>query len=104
MDVFYEGISRANALANDALYVSPTVTPVLDLDNVRGGVDFLSGLFGDTGGILGSITADVDNNIEDIREIKDNMKEILSALSNRRPISIDGKTVIGWVDTELGAL
>jgi hypothetical protein len=104
MDVFYEGISRANALANDALYVSPTVTPVLDLDNVRGGVDFLSGMFGDAGGILGSITADVDNNIEDIREIKENMKEILSALSNRRPISIDGKTVIGWVDTELGAL
>lgn len=104
MHVFYEGISRANTLANDALYVSPKITPVLDLDNVDNRVDYLSGMFNDAGGVLGTINADVNNNIEDIREIKENMKEILSALSNRRPISIDGKTVIGWVDTELGAL
>jgi hypothetical protein len=104
MDVFYEGISRANTLANDDLFISPAITPVLDLNNVDNRVDYLSGMFGDAGGILGSITADVSNNIEDIRDIKENMKEILSALSTRKPIVIDGKTVIGWVDTELGAL
>lgn len=104
MGVFYEAISRANTLANDDLYVSPKITPVLDLDNVDNRVDYLSGMFGDAGGVLGSITADVTNNVEDIREIVENTKEILSALSNRRPITIDGRTVIGWVDTELGAL
>ena len=104
MGAFYEGLSRANSAANDELVVMPTVAPVMDLNNVYGGVDYLRDVFNGADNVLGSITADVGNNIEDIREIVANTKQILTALNGRKPITIDGKTVIGWVDMELGAL
>lgn len=104
MGAFYEGLSRANGVATDELIVTPTVSPVMDLNNVYGGVDFLRDVFNGTSGVLGSVVADVSNNVADIREIVTNTKQILSALNGRKPITIDGKTVIGWVDMELGAL
>lgn len=104
MGAFYEGLSQANSAANDELVVMPTVAPVMDLNNVYGGVDYLRDVFNGADNVLGSITADVGNNIEDIREIVANTKQILTALNGRKPITIDGKTVIGWVDMELGAL
>lgn len=104
MGAFYEGLSRANDAANNELVAVPTVTPVMDLNNIYGGVDFLRDVFNGTDNVLGSITADVSNNVEDIREIVANTKQILASLNGRKPITLDGKTIIGWVDMELGAL
>ena len=104
MGAFYEGLSRANDAANDELTVTPTISPVMDMNNVYGGVEYLQDAFNNTGEILGNITADVTNNVADIRALVSNTKQILAALNNRRPITIDGKTVIGWVDVELGSV
>lgn len=104
MSAFYDGLSRANLAANDELIVVPTVAPVMDMNNVYGGVDFLRTVFNGTGEVLGSITADVSNNVADIRELRQSTRQILKALNSRKPITLDGKTVIGWVDAELGAL
>lgn len=104
MGAFYEGLSRANDAANDELTITPTVSPVMDMNNVYGGVDFLRGVFNGTSTVLGDITADVNNNVADIRTLVQNTKQILTALNGRRPITIDGKTVIGWIDGELGSV
>lgn len=104
MNAFYEGLSRANDAANDELTITPTVSPVMDMNNVYGGVDFLRDVFNGAGNVLGNITADVSNNIEDIHALVNNTNKILSSLQGRKPITLDGKTIIGWVDTELGAL
>ena len=104
MGAFYEGLTRANDAATDEFAITPTVSPVMDLNGVYGGVDYLRNVFNGAGSVLGSITADVDNNIADIRELVVNTRQILASLKGRKPITIDGRTVIGWVDTELGAL
>ena len=104
MGAFYEGLSRANDAANDELVVTPTVSPVMDMNNVYGGVDFLRNMFNGASSVLGNITADVSNNVEDIHALVNNTNKILSSLQGRKPITLDGKTIIGWVDTELGAL
>lgn len=104
MGAFYEGLTRANEAANNELAVTPTIAPVMDMNNVYGGIDFLSDVFNGADSVLGNITADVSNNVEDIHELVTNTKQILTTLSGRRPITIDGKTVIGWIDVELGAL
>lgn len=104
MNAFYEGLSRANDAANDELTITPTVSPVMDMNNIYGGVDFLRDVFNGAGNVLGNITADVSNNIEDIHALVNNTNKILSSLQGRKPITLDGKTIIGWVDTELGAL
>lgn len=104
MNAFYEGLSRANDAANDELTITPTVSPVMDMNNVYGGVDFLRNMFNGASNVLGNITADVSNNIEDIHALVNNTNKILSSLQGRKPITLDGKTIIGWVDTELGAL
>lgn len=103
MDAFYAGISRANMLANSDFLVTPEVAPVMDMSRLYGDVDYLGNLFSGTGGILGSITADINNNAEDISALVETTNNILSTLRNARPITIDGKTVIGWIDRELGA-
>lgn len=104
MGAFYEGLSKANDVATDELTVTPTVSPVMDMNNVYGGVDYLQGAFNGTGTVLGSIKADVSNNITDIRALVENTKQILAALNGRKPITIDGQTVIGWIDVELGSM
>ena len=104
MDVFYEGISRADMVANSDLVITPTVTPVVDMNGVYGTIDYLDGMFNGPGGILGTISMDLDNNIADINRIAVTANRILSTLQRARPITIDGTTVIGWIDRELGAL
>ena len=45
----------------------------------------------------------VSNNSEDIDTLIATTNKILATLKDPKPITIDGKTVIGWVDRELGA-
>ena len=104
MGVFYEGISRANTLANDDLMVTPTVTPVMDASRFYSDFNYLTGAFANTGGILGSISTDINDKSTDIEALVANTNDILRTLKKARPITIDGKTVIGWVDRGLGAL
>lgn len=104
MGVFYEGISRANTLANDDLMVTPTVTPVMDASHFYSDFNYLTGAFANTGGILGSISTDINDKSRDIEALVANTNDILRALKKARPITIDGTTVIGWVDRGLGAL
>lgn len=104
MGVFYEGISRANTLANDDLMVTPTVTPVMDASHFYSDFNYLTGAFANTGGILGSISTDINDKSSDIEALVANTNDILRALKKARPITIDGTTVIGWVDRGLGAL
>ena len=104
MSVFYEGISRANTLANDDLMVTPTVTPVMDASHFYSDFNYLTGAFANTGGILGSISTDINDKSSDIEALVANTNDILRALKKARPITIDGTTVIGWVDRGLGAL
>ena len=103
MDAFYAGISRANMVANSDFLVTPEIAPVMDMTRLYGDVDYLGNLFSNTGGILGSITTDINNNMEDINTLVETTNNILTTLKNARPITIDGKTVIGWIDRELGA-
>jgi hypothetical protein len=104
MAAFYEGISRADMVANSDFVVTPSVVPVLDMNGVYNSVDYLDQMFNGAGGILGSITTDINTNMADIARITENTNRILTTLQNARPITIDGKTVIGWIDGELGAL
>ena len=104
MDAFYEGISRANTLASSDLMVTPTVTPVMDASHFYSDFNYLTGAFANTGGILGSISTDINDKSRDIEALVANTNDILRALKKARPITIDGTTVIGWVDRGLGAL
>lgn len=103
MEAFYAGISRANMLANSDFLVTPEIAPVMDMSRLYGDVNYLDNLFSGTGGILGSISTDINNNSEDINALVETTNNILSTLRNARPITIDGKTVIGWIDREIGA-
>lgn len=103
MDAFYAGISRANMAANTDIVVTPKISPVMDMNHMYGDLDYLGSLFNGAGGVLGSIVTDVNGNVEDIAELKATASEILEALKRSRPITIDGETVIGWVDRGLGA-
>lgn len=103
MDAFYAGISRANMVANSDFLITPEIAPVMDMTSLYGDVDYLGNLFSGAGGILGSITTDINNNMEDINTLVETTNSILTTLKNARPITIDGKTVIGWIDRELGA-
>ena len=104
MGVFYEGISRANTLANDDLMITPTITPVMDASHFYSDFNYLTGAFANTGGILGSISTDINDKSRDIEALVANTNDILRALKKARSITIDGTTVIGWVDRGLGAL
>ena len=104
MAAFYDGISRANMLANSDLLVTPTVSPVFDTSSAYGDLDYLSGLFDGTGGVLGSISTSIDGHVEELNQLIANTNKIITVLQGARPIIIDGATVIGWVDRELGAL
>lgn len=103
MEAFYAGISRANMLANSDFLVTPEIAPVMDMSRLYGDVNYLDNLFSGTGGILGSISTDINNNSEDINALVETTNNILSTLRTARPITIDGRTVIGWIDRELGA-
>lgn len=103
MGAFYAGISRANMLANSDFLVTPEIAPVMNLDSVYGDTDYLRNLFTGVGGILGSINADINGNVEELNTLIETTNEILTTLKDARPITIDGTTVIGWVDRELGA-
>lgn len=103
MEAFYAGISRANMVANSDFLVTPEIAPVMDMSRLYGDVNYLDNLFSGTGGILGSISTDINNNSEDINALVETTNNILSTLRNARPITIDGKTVIGWIDREIGA-
>lgn len=104
MGAFYDGLSRANDVATNQLVVTPTITPVMDSAGFYSDFNYLTGAFSRTGGILGSISTDINDKTVDIEAIVENTNAILSALKSARPITIDGTTVIGWVDRELGAL
>ena len=86
------------------MVVTPTITPVMDSAGFYSDFNYLTGAFSRTGGILGSISTDINDKSVDIEAIVENTNAILSALKSARPITIDGTTVIGWVDRELGAL
>lgn len=103
MEAFYAGISRANMMANSDFLVTPEIAPVMDMSRLYGDVNYLDNLFSGTGGILGSISTDINNNAEDINALVETTNNILSTLRTARPITIDGRTVIGWIDRELGA-
>ena len=104
MSAFYEGISRANMLANSDFLVTPTIAPVFNSELMSRDIDYLNSLFNGAGSILGTITADVDGHAEELNQLIDNTNRIITVLQKARPITIDGNTVIGWVDRELGAL
>jgi ABC-type transporter Mla subunit MlaD len=104
MAAFHEAISRADMAANSDLVITPTVTPIVDMDGVYGTIDYLDGIFNGTTGALGTIKADINGNVEDINRLAVTTNRILSVLQRARPITIDGTTVIGWIDRELGAL
>ena len=104
MGAFYEGISRADMLANNDFVVTPSITPVMDMTNIYGTADYLGNMFSGAGGILGTISTDINNNTTDINRLVETTGRILTALRSARPITIDGTTVIGWIDRELGAL
>ena len=104
MGAFYEGISRADMLANNDFVVTPTITPVMDMTSIYGTADYLGNMFTGAGGVLGTISTDINNNTADINQLVETTGRILTALRNARPITIDGTTVIGWIDRELGAL
>ena len=103
METFYAGISRAHNLATNDLLVTPEIMPVVDMTQAYSEMDYLDGMFGGAGGILGTIQADINGNTEDINALVETTNNILSTLRNARPIIIDGETVIGWIDRELGA-
>lgn len=104
MGAFYKAISRADMAANSDFVVTPRIAPVLDTGDISNSMNYLTGLFNTTGGILGSMVVDIDNNGEDIAELVENTRRILNVVGRPRPINIDGKTTIGWLDRELGAL
>ena len=104
MGAFYEGISRADMIANSDFVVTPEIVPVVDVNGVDRTIDYLSGMFNGAGGVLGTITTDINSNVADINQLVMTTGRILSVLRTARPITIDGTTVIGWIDRELGAL
>lgn len=103
MNTFYDGISRAHMLATNDFLVTPEISPVMDTSRIYGDLDYLGDMFTGAGGILGSITTDINSNTDDINALVETTNNILSTLRNARPITIDGKTVIGWIDREIGA-
>lgn len=104
MGAFYEGISRADMLANSDFLVTPTIAPVMDMTSIYGTADYLGNMFTGAGGVLGTISTDINNNTTDINSLVETTGRILTVLRSARPITIDGTTVIGWIDRELGAL
>lgn len=104
MGAFYEGISRANTLATSDLLVTPTISPVFDTSSIYGDMDYLSGIFSGTGSVLGNISTEIDGHVAELNQLIANTDKIITVLQGARPITIDGATVIGWVDRELGAL
>lgn len=104
MGAFYEGISRADMAANSDFVVTPEIVPVVDVNGVNRTIDYLRDMFNGAGGVLGTITTDINSNVADINRLVMTTGRILSVLRTARPITIDGTTVIGWIDRELGAL
>ena len=98
-----EAVSRISGIMASDMDYEPTIRPVMDLSNVYDGMDYISDTFNETSGVLGSMNVDV-NNSNDLRVLIANTNRIIRSLEGRKPITIDGRTVIGWIDTELGAL
>lgn len=103
VNAMQEAISRLSSIMDSDIDYEPTIRPVMDLTNVYDGVGYLSTAFDSTGGLMGTISANV-NNSNDLRTLIANTNKIIRTLDRRNPITIDGKTVIGWIDTELGVL
>lgn len=108
-------------LASDMDY-EPTIRPVMDLSNVEAGARMINSTLANSASFTPAMSLDgtaavssmmnnsfgrgeyaVSNNSEDIDTLIATTNKILATLKDPKPITIDGKTVIGWVDRELGA-
>lgn len=103
VNAMQEAVSRISGIMASDMDYEPTIRPVMDLSNVYDGMDYISDTFDETSSVLGSMNVDV-NNSNDLRVLIANTNRIIRSLEGRKPITIDGRTVIGWIDTELGAL
>ena len=117
-----EAVSKIyDILASDIDY-EPTIRPVMDLSDVEAGARMINDTLNGTTTYTPSVSL-VDSarvsalmqsspnsrnaimlaNNKDISSLVTNTNDILEALKRAKSITIDGKTVIGWVDREFGA-
>lgn len=117
-----EAVSKIHDILASDMDYEPTIRPVMDLSDVEAGARMInstlstSPTFTPTVSMTDSarisalmqnaqISADTAriSNVQDIDTLITTTNNILSILKDPRAVTIDGNTVIGWVDRELGA-
>lgn len=109
-------------LASDMDY-EPTIRPVMDLSEVEAGARMINSTLASSASFTPAMSVDgtaavsslmnnsslrvnsanITGNSDDIAGLLRTTDRILTTLKDPRPITIDGTTVIGWIDRELGA-
>lgn len=82
---------------------TPTVAPIMDLGSVYSGRQRLNSLGLYSGRLVSDLGITIDNQKAEIKDLAENARTIVDLMKNGKTITIDGKTVIGYVDRALGA-
>ena len=117
-----EAVSKIHDILASDMDYEPTIRPVMDLSDVEAGARMINSTLStsptftpavsmaDSARISAmmqnaQINADTAriSNVQDIDTLITTTNNILSILKDPRAVTIDGNTVIGWVDRELGA-
>lgn len=117
-----EAVSKIHDILASDMDYEPTIRPVMDLSDVEAGARIINSTLStsptftpavsmaDSARISAmmqnaQINADMAriSNVQDIDTLITTTNNILSILKDPRAVTIDGNTVIGWVDRELGA-
>ena len=63
VDAVRDALGRVIAVVNSEADYNPTITPVMDLSQVRNGVSYINGTFGGRGSLLGSVSSNISASI-----------------------------------------
>lgn len=108
MDTLKTTFASVAELANTSDNYSPTITPVLDISKVKSGVRYINDALNSSS--LYAVNADLSglsagsDLVEDIRELIDINRSMLSAIQSGGDVYLNEKLIVGRINRRLGML
>lgn len=101
-DAMADALANVQALLNEDGSLNPTITPVLDLEDVRNGVGSINSMFSQRQALAASISANANVNAESMDTLIELGRAMLAAIQDGGDVYLNENVLVGRINRRLG--